>query len=86
MYGAGSVKFLFSHFLVVHQETPRRSLKIKTEVNFHFNTAFWNAWGGKGYKKFAFHILEDWKVSLKCTIPQILIYFDHLRYDFPLCQ
>ena len=30
-------------------EAPQRSVKIKIQVNFYFNTTFWNAQDEKGY-------------------------------------
>ena len=32
-------------------EAPQRSVNIKSQVNFYFNTTFWNAQDGKGYNK-----------------------------------
>ena len=32
-------------------EAPQRSVKIKIQVNFYFNSTFWNAQGEKGLIK-----------------------------------
>ena len=45
------VKFLFSHFMkafIKPFEAPQRSVKIKIQLNFYFNTTFRNARVFKG--------------------------------------
>ena len=49
------LKSLFSQFIVMPQKVlwtfkkTQRSVKIKIQVYFHFNTTFWNAIGGERF-------------------------------------